>query len=825
VTLLDNVLHAGGSNDEATDATAAIGYTITDADGSAVTGNTLTITFDDDAPSAFVPSVTNVVNTGTADTLLTPVSLGLAGNLGADGLGSVVFLDDFAGDNLLRTTTGTLVTSGGQNIVLSGYGTGVLSGTTTGGLHVFTVTLNGAGDNYTVDFDRMLDDGSGVSLSSLGFATAGNKAFNYIDVAGTTEDLLFSGYNRSGSGAISIGTVNTNNVAIGVNNQSMNDGDALRIDFVNSPTVSGSANNTYDYPASPGHYGANNFSFTIVQVGGSTPADAIEIWVRAYDADDVDPSGSDTAVHFNELADDPQLAITAIQVNGVNLNLALLTSDGNGGYLITGLDLNDRVTVTRTGGYDRLEIENATSGTSGSPLLGESFDIGEFAFTKVTAGIPLHLAFDLRLTDGDGDTVVVADAIQINTTPAPVVLDLDGDGVEFLATSAGVTFDYAGDGNLVNTAWASGDDGLLAIDLNGDGAVNNGSEIVFGGNGLSDLQGLAASYDTNGDGQLTAADSSFAKFGVWQDADSDGITDQGEFRSLEALGIVSIKLTSDGLGYTAANGDVTVVGTSSFTRADGSIGAVADAMFATQATSRMTARTMEISTATALLAGALATTATEVRSSQEDSSPLAVRADQVGEGDASQDALVHRPAMEAASAREAIDLLTGSPSLKPLTPDPTGEPHQAADAGRSVAASEQMVAHGATEVAQSHDSGAPNTSAFSFGDAGSTDSSMDALLALGAAPSLQQQQGIADLGPLQAVLTDAMQDGFVDKLVGQLAALDSVSTPSVAEGSSSGLLAALNGEVGGSGDATFMFNPMSIADDAHAHALAHAAAV
>jgi len=31
--------------------------------------------------------------------------------------------------------------------------------------------------------------------------------------------------------------------------------------------------------------------------------------------------------------------------------------------------------------------------------------------------------------------------------------------------------------------------------------------------------------------------------------------------------------------------------------------------------------------------------------------------------------------------------------------------------------------------------------------------------------------------------------------------------------------------VGGSGDATFMFNPMSIADDAHAHALAHAAAV
>ena len=51
VTLLDNVLHAGGPNDEATDATAALTYTVTDADGSSAT-STLTITFDDDAPTA-----------------------------------------------------------------------------------------------------------------------------------------------------------------------------------------------------------------------------------------------------------------------------------------------------------------------------------------------------------------------------------------------------------------------------------------------------------------------------------------------------------------------------------------------------------------------------------------------------------------------------------------------------------------------------------------------------------------------------------------------------------------------------------------------------
>lgn len=53
VTLLDNVLHAAGPDDEGTtDPTVTLGYVITDADGSQTTNNTLTITFDDDSPFA-----------------------------------------------------------------------------------------------------------------------------------------------------------------------------------------------------------------------------------------------------------------------------------------------------------------------------------------------------------------------------------------------------------------------------------------------------------------------------------------------------------------------------------------------------------------------------------------------------------------------------------------------------------------------------------------------------------------------------------------------------------------------------------------------------
>jgi len=71
---------------------------------------------------------------------------------------------------------------------------------------------------------------------------------------------------------------------------------------------------------------------------------------------------------------------------------------------------------------------------------------------------------------------------------------------------------------------------------------------------------------------------------VWQDANSNGKVDAGELTSLTARGITSISLSSDGISYTAANGDVQVVGTGGYTKADGSTGVLADAVL--QTTSR-----------------------------------------------------------------------------------------------------------------------------------------------------------------------------------------------------------------------------------------------
>src|SRR5690606_19894215 len=83
-----------------------------------------------------------------------------------------------------------------------------------------------------------------------------------------------------------------------------------------------------------------------------------------------------------------------------------------------------------------------------------------------TSSFDETIDFTVQLSDGDGDlttanqfSVHVADGLVPFAPAAPVVLDLDGDGAEFLGLTAGVAYDY-GDG-LVATAWAGADDGIL----------------------------------------------------------------------------------------------------------------------------------------------------------------------------------------------------------------------------------------------------------------------------------------------------------------------------------------------------------------------------
>ena len=170
----------------------------------------------------------------------------------------------------------------------------------------------------------------------------------------------------------------------------------------------------------------------------------------------------------------------------------------------------------------------------------------------------------------------------------PIVLDLDGDGDEIaLQTGSQTYIDFDDDGFFERSAWAAPDDGILVIDLaedgtaRADGKISRTREIalaLWDEDADSDLEGLKLGFDSNGDGVFDDRDDRFGEFRVWRDADSDGVADDGELRTLEEAGIRSIDLTSDGERLVLPDGTI-VHGEIAFRKTDGETGKDADVAF------------------------------------------------------------------------------------------------------------------------------------------------------------------------------------------------------------------------------------------------------
>jgi RHS repeat-associated protein len=125
----------------------------------------------------------------------------------------------------------------------------------------------------------------------------------------------------------------------------------------------------------------------------------------------------------------------------------------------------------------------------------------------------------------------------------PLVLDLDGDGIELVSIEdSTVQFDLNADGFTDQTGWVKGDDGLLALDENQNGRIDDIREL-FGDattDGFIELKTL----DSNNDNLINARDAKFAELRIWQDFNQNGITDPGELNPLAQLNISSISLTT-----------------------------------------------------------------------------------------------------------------------------------------------------------------------------------------------------------------------------------------------------------------------------------------
>ncbi|WP_340115568.1 calcium-binding protein, partial [Pelagibius sp. 7325] len=158
----------------------------------------------------------------------------------------------------------------------------------------------------------------------------------------------------------------------------------------------------------------------------------------------------------------------------------------------------------------------------------------------------------------------------------PLALDLDGDGLEFTGLKTSDTyFDLDGDGFAEHTAWLRSDDGFLAMDRDGNGTIDDISEL-FGAPGVSGFSELSA-LDSNGDGVIDALDAAFGDLLVWRDLNEDGISTADELFTLADLDIVSIDLNSTVINTETPSGNV-LHAESTFTFGDGTQGGVYDVL-------------------------------------------------------------------------------------------------------------------------------------------------------------------------------------------------------------------------------------------------------
>jgi len=162
-------------------------------------------------------------------------------------------------------------------------------------------------------------------------------------------------------------------------------------------------------------------------------------------------------------------------------------------------------------------------------------------------------------------------------TADPIVLDLDGDGFELSHMKNGVEFDINADGVMDKTGFVKPDDGLLVLDRNGNGKIDNGKELFGDQHGAKDGFAELSKFDGDGNGVIDSNDAIYFKLQVWQDLNQDGNSSRNELNSLKDMGIDSIDLKNRKVINSHINGNI-LTDFSTYSR-NGVRGNVGDAIF------------------------------------------------------------------------------------------------------------------------------------------------------------------------------------------------------------------------------------------------------
>ncbi|WP_319244458.1 hypothetical protein [uncultured Propionivibrio sp.] len=165
----------------------------------------------------------------------------------------------------------------------------------------------------------------------------------------------------------------------------------------------------------------------------------------------------------------------------------------------------------------------------------------------------------------------------------PLVLDLDGDGIETLGidTTNPILFDHAANGVRIATGWLKSDDAFLVADRDHDGTIDSGAELFSDATPL-DAGGIAtdgfaalAQEDTNHDSVVDANDADWANLRLWRDLNQDGIAQADELFTLASQHIDALRLARTVQNTTQPNGN-RIADTGVYVRDDASIGTMGD---------------------------------------------------------------------------------------------------------------------------------------------------------------------------------------------------------------------------------------------------------
>jgi hypothetical protein len=132
------------------------------------------------------------------------------------------------------------------------------------------------------------------------------------------------------------------------------------------------------------------------------------------------------------------------------------------------------------------------------------------------------------------------------------VVDVAGDGFNLTNLEDGVRFDITGNLGPEPLSWtrAGSDDAFVALDLNANGNIDDGTELL--GNFSAQLDpevgeerngfNALAVFDSNLDGIINSSDGVYTELRLWQDTNHNGVSEPGELHTLHGLGLKSLEL-------------------------------------------------------------------------------------------------------------------------------------------------------------------------------------------------------------------------------------------------------------------------------------------